>query len=93
MSHLSGKHTGDIFRAAFQACFFSLGNSTEGSAQIKAHPWFQGVDWFAILNQDITPPYVPTVSNIEDLSNFENFENKTKQKSKINRHPDLFNNF
>ncbi|XP_017856323.1 PREDICTED: protein kinase DC1 isoform X1 [Drosophila arizonae] len=70
-----------------------LGNSTEGSTDIKNHPWFQGVDWYAILNQDISPPYLPTVTSIEDLSNFENFESKTKLKSKINRHPDLFNNF
>ncbi|KAH8312362.1 hypothetical protein KR044_010429 [Drosophila immigrans] len=70
-----------------------LGNSAEGASDIKNHPWFQGVDWFVLLNQEINPPYIPTVSNIEDLSNFENFEPKSKVKSKINRHPDLFNNF
>ncbi|KRG00052.1 uncharacterized protein Dwil_GK13113, isoform B [Drosophila willistoni] len=70
-----------------------LGNSNEGAIEIKNHPWFQGVDWFAMLNQEINPPYIPTVSNIEDISNFDHFESKSKVKSKINRHPELFNNF
>ncbi|ALC47604.1 Pka-C2, partial [Drosophila busckii] len=70
-----------------------LGNSNEASTEIKKHPWFQGVDWFAILNSEINAPYIPSVSNIEDLSNFEHYEPKQKHKSKINRHPDLFNNF
>lgn len=46
-----------------------------------------------LLNQEINPPYIPTVSNIEDLSNFENSETKSKTKSKINRHSELFKNF
>ncbi|XP_034663145.1 cAMP-dependent protein kinase catalytic subunit 2 isoform X1 [Drosophila subobscura] len=70
-----------------------LGNSTEGPADIKAHPWFQGVDWFAVLNQEVPPPYVPTVTSIEDLSHFDHFEAKAKLKSRINRHPELFMDF
>ncbi|XP_068154174.1 cAMP-dependent protein kinase catalytic subunit 2 isoform X3 [Drosophila tropicalis] len=70
-----------------------LGNSNEGAIEIKNHPWFQGVDWFAVLNQEVNPPYIPIVSNTEDLSNFDHYESKSKVKSKINRHPELFNNF
>ncbi|XP_015038504.2 cAMP-dependent protein kinase catalytic subunit 2 isoform X3 [Drosophila pseudoobscura] len=74
-------------------CSFSLGNSPDGPADIKTHPWFQGVDWFAVLNQQVTPPYIPTVTNIEDLSHFDHFETKAKLKSRINRHPELFMDF
>ncbi|XP_026848510.1 protein kinase DC1 isoform X1 [Drosophila persimilis] len=74
-------------------CSFSLGNSPDGPADIKTHPWFQGVDWFAVLNQQVTPPYIPTVTNIEDLSHFDHFESKAKLKSRINRHPELFMDF
>ncbi|EDW39249.1 GL13992 [Drosophila persimilis] len=70
-----------------------LGNSPDGPADIKTHPWFQGVDWFAVLNQQVTPPYIPTVTNIEDLSHFDHFESKAKLKSRINRHPELFMDF
>lgn len=71
----------------------SLGNSNDGSSDVKSHPWFQGVDWFGILNQEVTAPYQPTISGAEDLSNFENFEFKDRYKSRINRHPELFANF
>ncbi|XP_070137478.1 cAMP-dependent protein kinase catalytic subunit 2 isoform X4 [Drosophila bipectinata] len=70
-----------------------LGNASDGAADVKNHPWFQGIDWYGILNQEVPAPYVPTVSGAEDLSNFENFELKDKMKSRINRHPELFVNF
>lgn len=70
-----------------------LGNSNEGAVDVKNHPWFQGVEWFGILNQEVVAPYLPTISGAEDLSNFENFEFKDRLKSRINRHPDLFANF
>jgi len=54
----------------------SLGNSNEGAVDVKNHPWFQGVEWFGILNQEVVAPYLPTISGAEDLSNFENFEFK-----------------
>lgn len=73
--------------------FFSLGNSADGSNDIKNHAWFQGVDWYMLLNQEINAPYIPTLSDIEDVSNFENFESKSRVKSKINRHSELFKNF
>ncbi|KAH8382952.1 hypothetical protein KR009_006001 [Drosophila setifemur] len=70
-----------------------LGNSSDGPNDVKSHPWFQGVDWFGILNQEVPAPYIPTVTGAEDLSNFENSEMREKQKSRINRHPELFANF
>ncbi|KAH8280051.1 hypothetical protein KR018_002268 [Drosophila ironensis] len=70
-----------------------LGNSNDGSIEVKSHPWFHGVDWFSILNKEVPAPYVPTVTGAEDVSNFENFEIKERMRSRINRHPELFANF
>lgn len=34
-----------------------------GLQDIKAHPWFQGVDWEAIYRKEAAPPFEPDVSN------------------------------
>lgn len=52
------------------------------------------MDWYALLNQEIPPPYIPRISNIEDLSNFDKYPDpKPPHKSKVNRHADLFAGF
>lgn len=33
-----------------------------GLADIKAHPWFKGIDWDAIYNKQVVPPFEPDVS-------------------------------
>ncbi len=30
-----------------------------GASGIKTHPWFNGFDWEALSNRDLTPPYIP----------------------------------
>jgi serine/threonine protein kinase len=40
-----------------------------GAWEIKAHPFFHGINWKEIENS--APPFVP---NLEGLQNFENFE-------------------
>lgn len=37
--------------------------------EIKAHPWFNGIDWDRI--QDLEPPFVPQLASAEDTSYFE----------------------
>uniref|UniRef100_A0A1A9W6K8 Protein kinase domain-containing protein n=1 Tax=Glossina brevipalpis TaxID=37001 RepID=A0A1A9W6K8_9MUSC len=70
------------------------GNLTNGVKDIKDHAWFKPIDWYAVLNQEIAAPYVPTVANMEDLSNFDKYpETKPMHKSKANRHGDVFINF
>eukprot|EP01122_Echinamoeba_exundans_P001320 TRINITY_DN11399_c0_g1_i1.p1 TRINITY_DN11399_c0_g1~~TRINITY_DN11399_c0_g1_i1.p1 ORF type:complete len:456 (-),score=140.36 TRINITY_DN11399_c0_g1_i1:140-1507(-) len=32
-------------------------------AQMKAHPWFKGLDWTALTERRLTPPYKPPVTN------------------------------
>ena len=65
-----------------------------GEKDIKEHAWFKNVDWFAVLNQEVTPPYVPHITDMEDLSHFEKYpEQKAHVKSKCNRHAEAFASF
>ena len=44
------------------------------SNDIKAHPFFKGVDWEHI--RDRPAPYQPTIRSIDDTSNFDEFPNE-----------------
>jgi len=37
-------------------------------ADIKAHPFFAGLDWELLAQKEITPPYIPPVSGKEDTT-------------------------
>eukprot|EP01013_Petalomonas_cantuscygni_P040754 TRINITY_DN728_c0_g1_i1.p1 TRINITY_DN728_c0_g1~~TRINITY_DN728_c0_g1_i1.p1 ORF type:complete len:607 (-),score=90.06 TRINITY_DN728_c0_g1_i1:39-1859(-) len=41
---------------------------TKGAAGVKAHAFFRGVDWQAVLERRVPPPVVPAVSGGGDLS-------------------------
>jgi len=41
-----------------------------GASDVKNHEWFRGIDWFALLNNEVEPPYIPKVEGNEDTSNF-----------------------
>lgn len=43
-----------------------------GVAEIKAHPFFAGVEWARLKDQ--VPPYVPQLTGDTDTSNFDRFE-------------------
>lgn len=47
------------------------GNLKGGSADIKRHKWFAGVDWLAVVQRRVTPPYIPPIKNPGDTSNFD----------------------
>ncbi|KAJ3116187.1 serine/threonine protein kinase, AGC [Phlyctochytrium bullatum] len=38
------------------------GNLKNGAADIRSHPWFEGIDWDAMLRLEIEPPYLPPSS-------------------------------
>ena len=46
-----------------------LGNN--GAEEIKNHPWFDKVNWNALLNKSIKSPFVPILSSDADISNFD----------------------
>jgi len=48
-----------------------LGSGSGGSEEIKAHPWFQGVDWGMVYRKEIKAPFIPVIKNDVDVSNFD----------------------
>ncbi|CAM9816494.1 unnamed protein product [Chrysoparadoxa australica] len=50
-----------------------LGCVKGGSRAVKEHKWFAGIDWDAIYNGQIEPPFVPRIAGAGDTSNFETY--------------------
>lgn len=48
-----------------------LGYISGGSARVKAHPFFEDIDWDDLLYHRIKGPIIPTVSHPADATNFE----------------------
>ena len=46
---------------------------SDGSEEIKSHPFFKGVDWDNIRN-NMKPPFIPDIENDYDTKYFETFE-------------------
>lgn len=39
--------------------------------EVKSHPWFKDVDWDALKDQKLKPPYDPKVTDSNWMKNFE----------------------
>ncbi|KAK4053365.1 cytochrome c oxidase subunit 1 [Microbotryomycetes sp. JL221] len=50
-----------------------LGNLRHGAQDVMNHAWFEGVDWQAVLRQQIPAPIIPVTSDAGDVSNFERY--------------------
>ena len=48
-----------------------LGYGPEGSIKIKAHPYFEGINWDDAWNRKLTPPFVPNLKGETDLTYFD----------------------
>ncbi|GAA47566.1 protein kinase N, partial [Clonorchis sinensis] len=48
-----------------------LGSSSEDAAEVKRQPFFRNLDFDALLERKIPPPFVPTLKGAEDVSNFD----------------------
>ncbi|EER01160.1 RAC-beta serine/threonine-protein kinase-A, putative [Perkinsus marinus ATCC 50983] len=48
-----------------------LGSGPADAQDIKSHPFFQGVDWNAMLSRQVTPPFKPSVSTQTDVKYFD----------------------
>jgi serine/threonine protein kinase len=49
-----------------------LGVVQGGASKIKSHPFFESIDWTALNNRTMTPPYVPDKKKVKSLANFGN---------------------
>lgn len=54
-----------------------LGCLTGKSEDVKRHKFFKGVDWEALLNRQIEPPYIPPVKALDDNSMFDKYPEST----------------
>jgi serine/threonine protein kinase len=50
-----------------------LGCTAIGAEEIKAHPWFHGIDWGKVYAHRYQPPLMPMVENEGDSSNFADY--------------------
>ncbi|KAJ3224500.1 Serine/threonine kinase [Clydaea vesicula] len=55
-----------------------LGGGKMDAEEVKKHPYFNGVDWNAILSKQIPPPWKPTIKSPTDVSNFDSEFTKEK---------------
>ncbi|GAB2298386.1 hypothetical protein Dimus_032451 [Dionaea muscipula] len=53
-------------------CNVSQRLGSKGADEIKAHPWFKGIDWERIYQMDAA--FIPEVNDELDTQNFEKFE-------------------
>jgi serine/threonine protein kinase len=55
-----------------------LGSSPHDAEEVKRHPFFREVDWRALLEKSVPPPFIPSLQNPKDVSNFD--EEFTREK-------------
>lgn len=51
-----------------------IGCSEQGAEQIKAHPWFQLLNWQALFEKKIPPEFVPNCKLADPTANFDQYE-------------------
>uniref|UniRef100_A0A8C5GS03 protein kinase C n=1 Tax=Gouania willdenowi TaxID=441366 RepID=A0A8C5GS03_GOUWI len=48
-----------------------LGSGEKDAEDVRKQPFFRTVDWEALLQRKVTPPFIPTITGKEDVSNFD----------------------
>uniref|UniRef100_A0A4W4HNR9 protein kinase C n=1 Tax=Electrophorus electricus TaxID=8005 RepID=A0A4W4HNR9_ELEEL len=48
-----------------------LGSSEKDAEDVKKQPFFRNIDWEALLQRTVVPPFLPSVGGKEDVSNFD----------------------
>ncbi|KAF6345348.1 protein kinase N2 [Rhinolophus ferrumequinum] len=48
-----------------------LGAGEKDAEDVKKHPFFRLIDWGALMDKKVKPPFVPTIRGREDVSNFD----------------------
>nr|CAH7754079.1 unnamed protein product [Callosobruchus chinensis] len=62
------------------------GNLRSGVQDIKNHRWFRDVEWLALYNRQVEPPFRPAIKSMGDTSNFDPFE---EERLRVSEH-DVF---
>ena len=64
-----------------------LGYGSNGTENIKKHPFFKNINWDELYNKKVEPEFVPKIFNELDLGNFDKFftnENVFEPESEVN---------
>ncbi len=62
--------------------------ANQGAAELKAHAFFNDVDWDALMKKKIVPPFKPKLKSELDVSNFDpEFTNALAQGGSLNARP------
>lgn len=66
----------DFFSTEVKSLLFGLlerdpGTRINSANQIKKHAWFKNLDWKALMNKKIKPPFKPTVASPDDTRNID----------------------
>ncbi|XP_053711674.1 serine/threonine-protein kinase N1-like isoform X6 [Synchiropus splendidus] len=48
-----------------------LGSGEKDAEEVKKQPFFRSMDWEALLQRKVPPPFIPTIRGKEDVSNFD----------------------
>ncbi|CAG2060696.1 unnamed protein product [Timema podura] len=64
-----------------------------GVNDFKNHKWFKHINWMAILNRRLEPPYIPKLKGINDTSNFDNYEEESFHITSFEEYAKEFANF
>ncbi|KAG4084706.1 Pkinase-domain-containing protein [Neocallimastix lanati (nom. inval.)] len=75
-----------------------LGNLVGEAQDVKQHRWFKDINWQALYNKEIIPPFIPKCHAVNDTSNFERYPEPSPEEfitteSDVDTYRDLFLNF
>uniref|UniRef100_A0A8C5I4H6 protein kinase C n=1 Tax=Gouania willdenowi TaxID=441366 RepID=A0A8C5I4H6_GOUWI len=48
-----------------------LGSGEKDAEEVKKQPFFRNMDWEALLQRKVPPPFIPSIGSKEDVSNFD----------------------
>ncbi|KAH9874282.1 hypothetical protein IAQ61_004913 [Plenodomus lingam] len=57
-----------------------LGNISGGASRVKAHEWFQSIDWEKLYNREVQGPIVPHLRGPADTRNFDEYEDESDKR-------------
>lgn len=88
------RHAKDLIKQLLQPDITKrLGNMKNGVEDVKRHKWFAGLDWSALYQCKIKPPFVPEVRGIADTHNFEAYPESTELAPAVHLENDPFADF
>ena len=69
-NHVS-KNLKSLLESLFQKKPENRLGTNGGAAEIKKHPWFEGINWQIIFDKKLKAPFIPLVKSFSDVSNFD----------------------